>query len=90
MTLQDAEIKLAKLAGKYDECGIIKPHGESIAFKKKEVRSMSLCTLRGILAFWGSKACNLVSCLGYSCTRMKGDVSTLSTKTTLFADHLSR
>lgn len=40
--MQDAEIKLAKLAGKYDECGIIKPHGESIAFKKKEVTDASL------------------------------------------------
>ena len=87
MTLQDAEIRLAKLAGKYDECGIIKPHGESIAFKKKEVRSMSLW---GTLAFWGSKACNLVSCLGYSCARMKSDMSTLSTKITLFADYLPR
>lgn len=35
--LQDAEIKEAKNTGKYDECGIIKPQGESIAFKKKEV-----------------------------------------------------
>ena len=42
LSLQDAEIKLAKLAGKYDECGIIKPHGESIAFKKKEVTVASL------------------------------------------------
>ena len=40
--MQDAEIKLAKLAGKYDECGIIKPQGESIAFKKKEVTVASL------------------------------------------------
>ena len=39
--MQDAEIKLAKLNGSYDECGIIKPHGESIAFKKKEVGCMS-------------------------------------------------
>ncbi len=35
--LQDAEIKLAKANGTYDDCGIIKPHGESIAFRKKEV-----------------------------------------------------
>ena len=42
MLPQDAEIKLAKLANKYDECGIIKPHGQSIAFKKKEVRFSSL------------------------------------------------
>lgn len=35
--MQDAEIRLAKQNGKYDECGIIKPHGESITFKKKEV-----------------------------------------------------
>ncbi|KAL0037371.1 hypothetical protein WJX79_004342 [Trebouxia sp. C0005] len=35
--LQDAEIKLAKANGTYDDCGIIKPHGESIAFRKKEI-----------------------------------------------------
>ena len=35
--VQDAEIKLAKASGSYDDCGIIKPHGESIAFRKKEV-----------------------------------------------------
>ena len=35
--MQDAEIKLAKANGTYDDCGIIKPHGESIAFRKKEV-----------------------------------------------------
>ncbi len=35
--MQDAEIKLAKANGSYDDCGIIKPHGESIAFRKKEV-----------------------------------------------------
>lgn len=37
--LQDAEIKAAKNNGTYDECGIIKPHGESIAFRKKEVHN---------------------------------------------------
>lgn len=35
--LQDAEIKLAKENGTYNECGIIKPRGESIAFKRKDV-----------------------------------------------------
>ena len=35
--MQDAEIKLAKANGTYDDCGIIKPHGESIAFRKKKV-----------------------------------------------------
>ena len=35
--MQDAEIRLAKMNGSYDEHGIIKPQGESIAFKKKQV-----------------------------------------------------
>ena len=35
--LQDAEIKLAKENGTYNESGIIKPRGETIAFKRKDV-----------------------------------------------------
>ncbi len=49
--MQDAEIKLAKANGSYDDCGIIKPHGESIAFRKKEVctTSYSLLVLNNTL-----------------------------------------